>query len=213
VGPKPNGRLWPTVVKFSTSTLDVWLKQLDSGLFQHYRLEGATPGSPRLPGLFDRSGFPLREGVASSVPVGEWSGELRGSTASRRQSGEQEASPEPPTGPWLTSEQFPDFRFKVRISTAGTGEQPVHQEAACIPETLCVSGALRGRSEIFLRIVGPKPNGRLWPTLVRFSTSTIEIWIEQVSSGERQYYRLEGATPGDDRIDGLFDRDGFSPTP
>lgn len=87
----------------------------------------------------------------------------------------------------------------------------MRREAACIPETVCVSGALPGRSELFVRIVGPKPNGRLWPTLVRFSTSTIEVWIEQLGTGELRHYRLEGAAPGSSGLDGLFDRHGFEP--
>jgi hypothetical protein len=205
VGPKPNGRLWPTVVKFSTSTLDVWLKQLGTGLIQHYRLAGATPGSDRLPGLFDRSGFPPWGLAPGSGPAGGAGGSTAGPSAG--------PPPEPPAGAWLVSEHFPDFRFKTRISVSGGGGQPVRKEDVCIPETLCVSGALPGRSEVFLRIVGPKPNGRLWPTLVRFSTSTIEVWIEQQSSGQVEYYRLEGAAPGDDRLDGLFDRAGFGPPP
>jgi ELWxxDGT repeat protein len=123
--------------------------------------------------------------------------------------GGEEFPPVPDTPPIL-SEAFPGFRFWVRI-TAGGAEQPVRREAACIPETLCVSGAVPGRSELFLRIVGPKPNGRLWPTLVRFSTSTIEVWIEQEATGSLRYYRLEGATPGSSDLTGLFDREGFVP--
>jgi hypothetical protein len=121
-----------------------------------------------------------------------------------------EAVPPPPPGEWLTDSDFPDFQFKVRI-TAGGQEQPVRQESACIPETLCISGAVPGRSELFVRIVGPKPNGKLWPTLVRFSTSTIEVWIEQLSTSALQYYRLEGASPGSSDLTGLFDRNGFTP--
>jgi hypothetical protein len=87
----------------------------------------------------------------------------------------------------------------------------MRQEAACIEETLCLSAALPGRSEVFLRIVGPKPNGRLWPTIVKFTTSTLEVWVEQVSTGETKYYRIEGAEPGKDDLTGLFDRAGFAP--
>jgi hypothetical protein len=75
-----------------------------------------------------------------------------------------------------------------------------------------VSGALPGRTELLMRIVGPKPNGFLWPTLVRFTTSQVEVWIRQLSTGERRYYRLDGSTPGSEELDGLFDRDGFPPT-
>ena len=121
------------------------------------------------------------------------------------------ATPEPPAGPWLTDAQYPDFQFKVRITPQGGAPAPVHKESACIPETVCISGALAGRSELFLRIVGPKPNGRLWPTLVRFSTSRVEVWIEQLSTEAVRYYRLDGASPGSDQLPGLFDREGFVP--
>ena len=129
----------------------------------------------------------------------------------RFQRREVSGPPEPPAGDWLESAALDGFRVKVRI-TAPSGEQPpVRREAACIPETLCVSGALPGRSEVFVRIVGPKPNGYLWPTLVKFSTSTVEVWIEQLSTGVVRYYRLEGASPGVDTLPGLFDRTGFLP--
>ena len=121
-------------------------------------------------------------------------------------------TPEPPAGPWLTDAQYPDFQFKVRITPQGGDPLTAHKESACIPETVCLSGALPGRSELFLRIVGPKGNGRLWPTLVRFSTSRVEVWIEQLSTGASRYYRLDGASPGSDELPGRFDRDGFLPT-
>jgi hypothetical protein len=120
-------------------------------------------------------------------------------------------TPEPPAGPWITDAQYPDFQLKVRITPQGGEPAPVQKESACIPETVCISGALPGRSELFLRIVGPKPNGRLWPTLVRFSTSRVEVWIEQLSTESVRYYRLDGASPGSDQLPGLFDRDGFVP--
>jgi len=120
------------------------------------------------------------------------------------------AFPPPPPGPWLETESLAGFRVKVRIEQPG-GSIPGTSETVCIPETLCVSGALPGRSEIFVRVVGPKGNGFLWPTLVKFTTSTVEIWIEQLSSGDLQYYRLAGATPGSSDLPGLFDRTGFRP--
>jgi ELWxxDGT repeat protein len=111
----------------------------------------------------------------------------------------------------IVAPEYPGFRFWVRITAGGSGGsiQPARRELLCIPETVCVSGALPGRSELFLRIVGPRPNGFLWPTLVRFSTSRIEVWIEQVSTGALQHYVLDAATPGSDELDGLFDRRGF----
>jgi len=121
-------------------------------------------------------------------------------------------APDPPSDQWLTTPAIPGFRFQVRV-TAGNDEIATHQEADCIPETLCISGAVAGRSELFLRMVGPKPNGFLWPNLVKFSTSQIEVWIEQLSTGQVNYYRLDAAGPGSDDLTGFFDRRGFAPLP
>lgn len=119
--------------------------------------------------------------------------------------------PPPPTGVEpLASPELPGFRFWVEIGAADAAS-PGAMEPVCIPETICVSGALPGRSEVFLRVVGPRPNGYLWPTLVKFTTSRVQIWIEQVSTGTIRYYELEGASPGSSDLPGLFDRQGFQP--
>ena len=118
--------------------------------------------------------------------------------------------PPPPPGDPLESPAVPGFRFQVRI-TAAPGTTPIAGtlEPECIPETVCVSGALPGRAEVFIRVVGPKPNGFLWPTLVKFTTSTVEVWIERIETGATRYYVLSGARPGIDELPGLFDRTGF----
>jgi hypothetical protein len=122
---------------------------------------------------------------------------------------EIEIFPEIPEGaPALTSPDFPDFRFYVRIGRPGSDRFGV-QEPDCLPETICVSGALPGRTEVQLRIIGPRDNGFLWPTIVKFTTSTVEVWIERISTQEIQYYGLEGSTPGSSELPGLFDRTGF----
>ena len=118
--------------------------------------------------------------------------------------------PAPPGGDWLASPAVPGFSVKVRFSTP-SGSLPGALEPECVPETACVSGAIPGRSEVFVRVVGPKPNGYLWPTLVKFSTSQVEVWVRQEASGEVRYYVLEGARPGFDELPGLFDRQGFTP--
>lgn len=119
-------------------------------------------------------------------------------------------APDPPSDRWLTTPAIPGFRFQVRV-TGGGGEIASRQEADCIPETLCISGAIPGRSELFLRMVGPKPNGFLWPNVVKFSTSQLEVWVEQTATGQINYYLLEAASPGSDELTGFFDRRGFAP--
>lgn len=116
-------------------------------------------------------------------------------------------APAPPAGPWLTTGELPGFRFKVRINGTITGVQ----ESDCVAETLCVSGALPGRSEVFVRIIGPRPNGYLWPNVVKFTTSQVEVWIEQLSTGSVRYYVLAGPWPNLDDLPGLYDRNGFLP--
>lgn len=118
---------------------------------------------------------------------------------------------DPSAGPVLTTSELPGFRFWVRFGDPAVSTWWGAKEPDCMPETLCVSGALPGRTEALVRIVGPKPNGYLWPTLVKLSTSRIDIWIEQVATGITKCYLLEGAVPGSDTLDGLFDRTGFLP--
>jgi hypothetical protein len=115
--------------------------------------------------------------------------------------------PAPPAGAYLTSAEFADFRFKARIagSTIGT------QVPDCQIDTLCVAGAIPDRAEIMVRIVGPRANGLLWPNVIKFTTSRVEVWIEQISTGKLEYYDLAGANPNFDRLPGIFDREGFVP--
>ena len=123
-----------------------------------------------------------------------------------------EEDPGPPAGPWLTSPDLPGFRVQARISAGGSTVAGLGV-AACIEETLCVSGALPDRAELFVRVVGPKPNGKLWPTLIKFSTSRIEVWIEQTATGVVRYYDLPAVAPGAQRLDlgGMADKLGFDP--
>lgn len=121
-----------------------------------------------------------------------------------------EDPPPPPEEEYFTDPAYPGWKFRVNI-TAGSQTIVGTHEPVCLPETVCVSGAVPGRSEVFLRVIGPRPNGKLWPTLVKFTTSRVDIWIRQLSTGEEKHYVLEGAAPGVDELPGLFDRGGFDP--
>jgi hypothetical protein len=80
-----------------------------------------------------------------------------------------------------------------------------------VEDTVCVSGALPGRSEAFLRILGPRPNGFLWPTIVRFTPSRVVVDMHQLSSDQTNRYTLEAVPTGVDDLSGLQDRTGFLP--
>ena len=118
--------------------------------------------------------------------------------------------PPPPGSGYFTDPAYPDFEFRVRISAAGTTLTGV-REPNCLPETVCVSGALPGRSEVFLRIIGPRPNGFLWPTIVRFTPSQVVVNVRQTSTGQMQTYTLGAVPPGSEDLSGRQDRNGFLP--
>lgn len=114
-----------------------------------------------------------------------------------------------PVGTFGSSE-YPDFCFGVRIGESGASIPGTHMES-CVDDTVCVSGALPGRAELFLRILGPRPNGFLWPTITRFTPSRVEVDFHQKSTGQTQRYVLPAVPPGTDDLPGLQDRTGFQP--
>jgi hypothetical protein len=187
VGPKPNGFLWPTIVRLTTNRVEVVVEQVATGEVRSYVLPAAPPGVEDLSGRVDRTGF---------LPAGASGARLAGAAA----------TPPPPAGEWMTTPEVPGFRFKVRIG--GASAPRARRENRCLLQTLCVSGALPGRSELLLRIVGPR-NGRLIPTLVTFSIAQFEIWIEQRSTGIVRFYTLPALGEGD-ALAGLVDREGFT---
>jgi len=158
--------------------------------------------------VFERTVAPLDPGPWALVILGDY----EGSVLYQQQLQVADAgTPAEPDGPFLVSSEVPGFRFKVRITDPDGSSRAGTFEAGCLAETLCASGALAGRPEVLLRVVGPKPNGYLWPTFVRFTTSMVEVWVENTDSAEVKYYRLAGTVPGGDELDGGFDRGGFSP--
>lgn len=114
-----------------------------------------------------------------------------------------------PSG-FFSDPSYPDFCFRVRIGDPGSA-RPGTRESECLSETVCVSGAIPGRSELFIRIVGPRPNGFLWPTLVRFTPSRVVVDIHQKSADRTRQYVLPGIPAGVDELSGLQDRTGFRP--
>lgn len=105
--------------------------------------------------------------------------------------------PPPPSTEWLTTASIPGFRFQVRIGGAAGTLEP-----ACMAQTLCVNGALPGRPEVFVRASGPVQ-------IVTLSTSQVEVWAEQVGTGEVRYYQLNAPGPADSTLPGLLDTDAF----
>lgn len=123
------------------------------------------------------------------------------------------AGAEPPANGWVRP---PGLRsgFEVRVALiSGAGERlaTALPAGACLANTSCFAGAVPNQTEVMLRLVGPKPNGYLWPTLVRFTTSEVDVWIRRIASGEAKHYRLAPLAPGSGELDGLVDPAGFLP--
>lgn len=115
--------------------------------------------------------------------------------------------PPPPGSAPIRSRDYPGFLFWVRISGNRIGTQVFD----CVPETVCVAGAIADRSEVLLRIVGPKSNGFLWANIVKFNTTATEIWIREEATGRTRYYALPALAQDSDVLPGLVDKTAFLP--
>ncbi len=115
--------------------------------------------------------------------------------------------PSPPTTGAITTAAYPGYTFWVRIGDTRIGTQT----SVCVPETVCIAGAIPTRAEVFLRIVGPKANGYLWPNVVKFNTVKTEVWIKQTSTGRVRYYNLAALATDASTLPGLVDKMGFLP--
>lgn len=213
IGPRPNGFLWTNLVRFTPSRVEMWAEQISSGTVNYYDLAALPREDAGLSGLVDKQAFP-QGGSGAGALAGAAQPVLRARELTlweadrpHRLAPSGTGLPGPLT---FISPAFPDFRFTIRIFS-GAEEQPVQLESDCIPETVCVSGAVPGRSELFLRIIGPRPNGHLWVNLVRFTTSRIEVEIEQLSTGDRNTYVLDPVPRESDELPGRVDKEAFLP--
>lgn len=212
IGPRPNGFLWTNLVRFTPSRVEVWVEQVATGQVNYYELPELPGSDTELTGLVDKTAFLAADAAGTSTvhwlrprPLGAAgvSALVSASGLAPRLGGEQGSAT-------FTPDAFPGYRFTVRILVNGQ-EQTARLETGCLAETVCVSGALPGRSELFLRIIGPRPNGFLWVNLVRFTTSRVEVEIEQLATGQTRTYVLDQVPGGSDELPGRIDRDAFVP--
>ena len=117
--------------------------------------------------------------------------------------------PPAPDGAWLRSPDLPGFEAKARITPTGGAPVAASLESECIPESLCLSGALAGRPELFVKVIGPRPNGYLWTQISRFTPSRVEVWLRRTATGTTKYYALDPIGAASDDVSGLQDRTAF----
>jgi hypothetical protein len=118
--------------------------------------------------------------------------------------------PAPPFSTWIRDAALPGFEAQVRI-TAGAAPLQGSLEADCIAETICAHGAVAGRAEVFVKVIGPRPNGFLWVQMVRFTPSKVEVWLRQLDTLEINFYELGAVGAGEGILPGLEDREAFVP--
>lgn len=189
-GPRPNGRLWPAMVKLTPAAADVWVLQTSTGSLRYYRLEGSGANSSSLAGTLDREGF-------LSAPTG------LGAVAEEAKAPKD---PQPP-GRWIESKGVPGFRVQARLTS--NGKKQMLRKEPCIAETFCLSGATPGVPDLLVRVSGPRPNKHYWTMTARFAPATLEVWIQQGKKGKVRYYRLNAPPAGSSQLDGTLDRLGF----
>jgi hypothetical protein len=89
---------------------------------------------------------------------------------------------------------------------------PAKREVACLAETVCFSGAVPGRSEVLLRMTGPRPDGFLQPSIVKFNTTRVEMWIRQAKTGIIHYFESPAGNQDFWETKGQFMKgSGFTP--
>jgi ELWxxDGT repeat protein len=186
----PAGRFWPSAIKLTTSSVEVWAHHIAGGHLRYYRLESADPAGSILEGILDRDGFEVIPGAL----------ELSMAQAKKPR------TPQPP-GRWIESKTVPGFRVQARITSNGKGQ--IMRREACSAETFCLSGATPGVADLLVRVSGPKPNKYFWTAIARFAPATMEVWVQQRKTGKVRYYRLEAPPAGSSELDGFIDRLGF----
>jgi|GEM_PF-2427033 len=120
--------------------------------------------------------------------------------------------PPPPPGPaWLRTPEQPGFEFQLRITPQGGASVIASKVPDCIAETLCAAGALPDRPEVFVKLIGPRPNGFLWVQISRFTPSKVEVWVRQIATKKTKYYKLGAVGSASQDVSGLQDREAFTP--
>jgi hypothetical protein len=202
IGPRPNDKLWAQMVRFTVSRVEIWIDQIAGAPLRYYELAGLPASTLVLSGINDSEAFDVKElGAAAAIDTFPLTEATQGSA---------EADPAPPAGSWLEPAELPGYRFKALIGE-GAGQRSATQVTDCVPETLCVAGALPDRTEVFARIIGPRGNGFLWAQLVRFTVSPVELWIEQEATLTVRYYKLDKLPASTTELPGRNDSQAFVP--
>lgn len=111
----------------------------------------------------------------------------------------------------IDSPELPGFRVWVRFSPPDTAPSWGTLVEPCLAQALCAAESLPARAEVIVRLIGPRPNGFLWPQIVRFTTDSVEVWVQQNATGVTRYYALSAGGPGSETLTGRVDRHGFQP--
>jgi hypothetical protein len=201
IGPRPNNKLWAQMVRFSVSRVEIWIDQVAGAPLRYYDLASLPASTLVLSGINDSEAFDPKELTPAAVD------HLALTDSSLPAS---EADPAAPAGAWLETPELPGFRFKTLIGEGGS-QRDGTKVTDCVPETLCVAGSIANRTEVFVRLIGPRGNGFLWAQLVRFTVAPVELWIEQSATLAVRYYKLDKLPSSTTELPGRNDSQAFLP--
>jgi hypothetical protein len=211
------GRLLDAYAFSGTNGQDIVATLFSSAFEPHLELlfpsgEDAAEAQGENPGSTARIDYTLTQTSSSwkLIPKADDPGVTGGYSLTLQCSDDGNPPPPPPPAGFFIDPAYPDFSFRVRIGPPGAAI-PGRRETGCQSDTVCVSGAVPGRTEVYLRILGPRPNGFLWPTIIRFTPAQVVVDIRQASSGQERTYTLAAVLPGNPNLSGSQDRTGFLP--
>lgn len=116
-------------------------------------------------------------------------------------------APPVPAGSWITVPDLSRYRFKVRINGVTTGTQV----PGCMPETVCIAGVIPSRTEVLLRVIGPRPNGWMHAQVIKFTVSRVEVWVNDLATGLTRYYELNSVGAESSILPGIVHKEAFVP--
>lgn len=190
------GRLAPAIVKLTPEEVEVTVYQLATGVQKVYQLAATVPPSDVLAGVLGRDAFAA--GAAASAALEPMT--LLANTPERAEA----SAPARGDGSarWFSPNDIRGYRFKAWLVDANGKRQAVRGEG-CLQGTLCFSGAVRGRTDVLVRVLDRRP------AAARLTGSGLELWVERTKTGELRKYLLPAEGPTSTSLNGLLDAVGF----
>jgi hypothetical protein len=186
--PTSAGRVAPAIVKLTPAEVAVTVHQLATGAQKVYQLAATVPPSSVLDGALDRDAFATAAATSTAFePM-----ELRAGEPAQTAAGAR----------WFKPRDIPGYRFKAWLVDAA-GKRTATRPEGCVQGTLCLSGPLRGRTDVLVRLLDRRP------AAARLTGTGLELWVERTTTGEVRKFLLPAEGTTSTSLDGVLDPVGF----